>query len=112
MITSFIDSDHMVLGRSTKKGARKGTAHNGPIAGSSSSRHVHRVYTSTTKFGLSATKHEILSLLGLQKRQDQEREAQKIRMDTMPSSERAELDTILHPENDQENDQSENIMSI
>lgn len=99
----------MVLGRSTKKGARKGA---GSKAGSSSSRHVHRVYSSTTTSGLSTTKREILSQSGLQKRQDQEREGQKTRLDNMSSSERAELDSILHQESDQENYQSENIMSI
>ena len=99
----------MVLGRSTKKGARKGA---GPKAGSSLSQHIHRVYSSTTTSGLSATKREILSQSGLQKQQDQEREAQKTRLDNMSSSERAELDSILHQESDQENYQSENIMSI
>ena len=70
------------------------------------------MYTSATTLGLSATKHEILSQFGLQKQQDQEREAQKTRLDNISSSERAELDSILHQESDQENYQSENIMSI
>lgn len=99
----------MVLGRDTKKGAKKG-----PKAGSSSSRHVHRVYTSATPLNLKATKREILSSIGLQKRQNEERQAYKIRMDTMPSAERAELDAICsgNLEEHQEINQSENIISI
>jgi hypothetical protein len=109
-LTALLSST-MVLGRCTKKG---GTAHNGPKAGSSSSRHVHRVYTSISPFGLNVTKREILSPFRLQKRQDQERQAYKTRMDTMPSSERAELEAICSEnlEEQQENDQSENIISI
>jgi hypothetical protein len=109
---AFIDCDNMVLGRYTKKG--RSAAPNGPKAGSSSSRHVHRVYSSLSMFGLNATKREILTPLGLQKRQDQERQAHKTRMDTMPSAERAELEAICsgNLEEQQENDQSENIISI
>lgn len=112
MITfvDFVDCDNMVLGRYTKKGA----SHNGPKAGSSSSRHVHRVYTSLSPFGLNITKREVLSPIGLQKRQTQERQDYKARMDTMPTAERAELEAICsgNLEEHQENDQSENIISI
>ena len=112
MITvTSLTAFNMVLGRYTKKG---GAAHNGPKAGSSSSQHVHRVYTSISPFGLIVTKREILSPFGLQKRQDQERQAYKTRMDTMPSSERTGLEAICSEnlEEQQENDQSENIISI
>ena len=97
----------MVLGRSSKKGAKKGV-------GSSSSRHVHRVYTSTTRFGLNVTRREILTTLGLQKRQDEDRQAHTIRMDTLPSSEQAELEAICSGdlEEHQQINESENVISI
>jgi hypothetical protein len=108
----------MVLGRSSKKNTKKGVgrvAHDAQ-AGSSSSRHVHRVYTSISQFGLNTTKREILSPVGLQKRQVQDRQAYTIRMDTLPSAERAELEAIcsgdLEEHQDQDIDQSENIISI
>lgn len=103
----------MVLGRTSKKGTKKEAAHH-VQAGSSSSRHVHRVYTSMTQFGLNATKREILSPFGLQKQQVQDRQAYTIRMDTLPSTERAELEAICSGDLEEyhEIDQSENIITI
>ena len=100
----------MVLGRSSKKDGKK---HN-VQAGSSSSRHVHRVYSSTTRSGLNVTKREILTPLGLQKQQEKDRQAYTIRMNTLPSRERAELEAICSGdlEEHQEINESENVISI
>jgi hypothetical protein len=67
-----------------------------------------------TRFGLNTTKREILSPFGLQKRQVQDRQAYTIRMDTLPSAERADLEAICSGdlEEHQQIDQSENIINL
>ena len=97
----------MVLGRSSKKVAKK-------VKASSSSQHVHHVYSSMTPSGLNTTQCEILSPIGLQKRQVQDRQAYNIQMNAMPSAEQAELEAICSGDLEEYEDinQQDNIIRI
>jgi hypothetical protein len=77
----------MVLGRcpGSKKTKKSGT---------SSSVHVHRLFTARSNAGRSILRHEVLNATGIHKRQANDRVDHALRQDAMSTAERDELNTI------------------
>lgn len=77
----------MVLGRTpgVKKTKRSGT---------SSSSHVHHLFSARSNTGRSTLRHEILNASGINRRQANDRVDQGLRQNAMSTAERDELDAI------------------
>ena len=63
-------------------------------AGTSSSVHVHRLYTSHTLTGHTTSRQEVLNATAIHKRQAKDREDHSLRQEAMTTMERDELDAI------------------